>query len=148
MSPRAGQGVKDSGDGSIIMIIATDAPIDDRNLGRVASRAMMALGRTGSSASNGSGDYALAFSTAASVRRAFGASTWTTEALANDEMSAIFQAAVEAVEESIYNSMFMATTETGSGRTVEAIPLDQVRAVLRKHGRALPAGAVDRPSSP
>lgn len=126
----------DNGDGSVIIIIATDAPVGDRNLGRVASRAMMGLGRTGSSASNGSGDYALAFSTAPSVRRAWDAPRLTTTELANEEMSAVFQATVEAVEEAIYNSLFMATTTRGNGRTVEAIPLDRVRDVLRKYGIA------------
>lgn len=124
----------DRGDGSIIIVIATDAPLGDRNLGRVASRAMMGLGRTGSSASNGSGDYALAFSTAESVRRGFGEPRRTTTELANDEMSAVFQATTEAVEEAIYNSLFMATTTHGNGQTVEAIPLDRVRAVLAKYG--------------
>jgi D-aminopeptidase len=108
--------------------------VGDRNLGRVASRAMMGLGRTGSSASNGSGDYALAFSTAPSVRRVWDAPRLTTTELANEEMSAVFQATVEAVEEAIYNSLFMATTTRGNGRTVEAIPLDRVREVLRKYG--------------
>jgi len=124
----------DRGDGSIIIVIATDAPLGDRNLGRVASRAMMGLGRTGSSASNGSGDYALAFSTAESVRRSFGEPRRTTTELANDEMSAVFQATTEAVEEAIYNSLFMATTTHGNGQTVEAIPLDRVRAILAKYG--------------
>ncbi|TQM17858.1 L-aminopeptidase DmpA [Pseudoxanthomonas sp. 3HH-4] len=126
----------DHGDGSIIIVIATDAPLDDRNLRRVASRAMMGLGRTGSSASNGSGDYVLAFSTAESVRRAFDAPRLETSELANEQMSAVFQASVEAVEEAIYNSLFMATTVTGNGETVEAIPLDRVRDVLRHHGIA------------
>ncbi len=129
------------GDGSVIVVIATDAPLSDRNLGRVASRAMMALGRTGSSASNGSGDYALAFSTAASVRRPFDAQRLATEELANEQMTALFQAGVDAVEEAVYNSMFMATTETGNGVTVEAIPLDAVRDVLRKYGRVAPDAA-------
>lgn len=124
---------RDRGDGSVIVVIATDAPLSDRNLGRVASRAMMGLGRTGSSASNGSGDYALAFSTAPSVRRAFDAPRLTTTELANPEMSALFQASVDAVEEAVYNALFMATTVTGNGSTVEAIPLDKVRVVLREH---------------
>jgi D-aminopeptidase len=124
----------DRGDGSVIIVIATDAPLDDRNLGRVASRAMMGLGRTGSSASNGSGDYALAFSTAPSVRRASDATRLTTTALANEEMSALFQATVEAVEEAVYNSLFMATSVTGNGRTVEAIPLNRVREELARRG--------------
>ncbi|MEN0038811.1 MAG: P1 family peptidase [Cellvibrio sp.] len=124
----------DRGDGSVIIIIATDAPLSDRNLQRVASRGMMGLGRTGSSASNGSGDYILAFSTAESVRREFDAARLQTTELANEQMSAVFQASVDAVEESVYNALFMATTMTGNGQTVEAIPLDQVRKVLRKHG--------------
>lgn len=127
------------GDGSIVIVIATDAPLGDRNLRRVASRAMMGLGRTGSSASNGSGDYVLAFSTAASVRRAFDAPRLDTAELANEQMSAVFQASVEAVEEAIYNSLFMATTVSGNGQTVEAIPLDRVREVLRRHGVEPPA---------
>lgn len=123
----------DRGDGSVIVIIATDAPLSDRNLRRLASRAMMGLGRTGSSASNGSGDYALAFSTATQVRRAFDAPRLQTDELANEQMSGLFQASVDAVEEAVYNSLFMASTETGNGRTVHAIPLDKLRAVLRQH---------------
>ncbi len=129
----------DRGDGSVIIIIATDAPLSDRNLERVASRGMMGLGRTGSSASNGSGDYILAFSTAESVRREFDAVRLQTTELANDQMSAVFQASVDAVEESVYNALFMATTMTGNGQTVEAIPLDQVRKVLKEHGVEVPA---------
>ena len=124
----------DTGDGSVIVIIATDAPLSDRNLRRLASRAMMGLGRTGSSASNGSGDYALAFSTADSVRRAFDAPKHSTTELANQDMSAVFQASVDAVEEAVYNSLFMATTVSGNGNTAEAIPLDRVRRILREHG--------------
>jgi D-aminopeptidase len=122
------------GDGSVIVVIATDAPLSDRNLRRVAARAMMGLGRTGSSASNGSGDYAIAFSTAKEVRRAWDAKRHTTTELANEEVSALFEAVVEATEESVYNSMFMATTTTGNGRTVDAIPLEKVRQVLKEHG--------------
>lgn len=124
----------DRGDGSVIIVIATDAPLSDRNLARVASRAMMGLGRTGSSASNGSGDYALAFSTAPSVRRSFDAARHTTTELANQEMSAVFQASVEAVEEAVYNSLFMATTVSGNGHTAEAIPLGRVREILARYG--------------
>jgi D-aminopeptidase len=124
----------EKGDGSVIVVIATDAPLSDRNLHRVAARAMLGLGRTGSSASNGSGDYAIAFSTAREVRRAWNAKQHTTTELANDEVSAVFEAAVEAVEEAVYNSLFMATSVTGNGRTIEAIPLDKVREVLAAHG--------------
>jgi D-aminopeptidase len=139
VQPDARRGLADDrGDGSIIIVIATDAPLGDRNLRRVASRAMMGLGRTGSSASNGSGDYILAFSTAESVRRAFDAPRLEASELANEQMSAVFQAIVEAVEEAIYNSLFMATTVSGNGETVEAIPLDRVREILRQHGISPP----------
>lgn len=124
------------GDGSIIMVIATDAPLSDRNLGRLAARAMMGLGRTGSSASNGSGDYVIAFSTAEGVRRSPGIAPRSVTDLPNDAMSGLFQAAVEATEEAIFNSLFMATTvESRSGR-VEAIPLDRVREILSRYGIA------------
>jgi D-aminopeptidase len=122
------------GDGSIIMIVATDAPLSDRNLARLAARAIMGLSRTGSSASNGSGDYAIAFSTARSVRRAWNASRLTSEEIANEQTSALFQAVVEATEEAIYDSIFRATTVTGSGRTIEAINVDSLRAVLERYG--------------
>jgi D-aminopeptidase len=133
------------GDGSIMIVVATDAPLSDRNLRRLAARAIMGLARTGSSASNGSGDYVIAFSTAESVRRSLesdastrGESEKAREIadLPNDEMSALFQGVVEATEESIYNSLFMATTVTGSGHTVESIPLDRVRAILEKYNAA------------
>jgi D-aminopeptidase len=127
------QSPPERGDGSIVMVVATDAPLSDRNLERLASRAIMGLGRTGSSASNGSGDYVLAFSTSAKVRRPMNARRLAVEELANEEMSGLFQAAVESTEEAIYNSLFQATTTTGNGRTVEAIPLDKVRAVLEKY---------------
>jgi D-aminopeptidase len=124
----------DRGDGSIMMVVATDAPLSDRNLERLASRAIMGLARTGSFASNGSGDYVIAFSTAAEVRRPWNADRLRTEELANEQTSALYAAVVEATEEAIYNSIFMATSVTSRGRTMEAIPLDRVRAVLRDHG--------------
>jgi D-aminopeptidase len=121
------------GDGSIIMIVATDAPLGDRNLERLAARGMMGLSRTGSSASNGSGDYVIAFSTNPSVRRRADADRHAFEELPNDRMSALFQAVVEATEEAIYNSILRATTVTGQGRTVEAIPVDRVRELLARY---------------
>ena len=127
-------GANDRGDGSCIVVIATDAPLSDRNLRRLAARAMLGLGRTGSSASNGSGDYAIAFSTAKEVRRASNARQHTTTELANDDAGGVFQAVIEATEEAVYNSLFMATTVTGNGRTVEAIPLDRVREILAQYG--------------
>ena len=127
------QSAGERGDGSIVMVVATDAPLSDRNLRRLAARAIMGLSRTGSSAANGSGDYVIAFSTNARVRRAFNAQRLTTEELANEEMSGLFEGAVEATEEAIYNSLFEATTVSGSGHTAEAIPLDKVRQVLAKY---------------
>jgi D-aminopeptidase len=121
------------GDGSCVMVVATDAPLSDRNLRRLAARAIMGLSRTGSSAANGSGDYVIAFSTSTKVRRAYDAARLSTEEVANEPMSALFEATVEATEEAIYNSLFEATTVTGSGHTAEAIPLDKVRQVLAKY---------------
>ncbi|HET9453227.1 MAG TPA: P1 family peptidase [Gemmatimonadaceae bacterium] len=122
----------DRGDGSIMIVVATDAPLSDRNLERLASRAIMGLSRTGSSASNGSGDYVIAFSTNERVRRAADARRRTVEELANEETSALFQAVVEATEEAIYNSLFRATSVTSNGRTVEAIPIGRVVEMLRQ----------------
>ena len=126
-------GRSEQGDGSIMIVVATDAPLSDRNLERVASRAIMGLSRTGSSASNGSGDYVIAFSTSEQVRRPFDAERLSIQELANEETSALFQATVEATEEAIYNSLFKATTITGNGRTVEALPLDRVREILARY---------------
>ena len=133
-------------DGSIIIVIATDAPVDARNLNRMAARAMMGLARTGAAGSNGSGDYAIAFSTAADVRiktpNANGQNERNTprsvKTLANDAVSPLFLAVIEATEEAIYNSLFRATTISGRGRTVEALPLDRALEVLRKHGLSVP----------
>lgn len=132
-------GGSDVADGSVIIVIATDAPIDARNLKRLAARSMMGLARTGSSASNGSGDYAIAFSTAPDLR--VRARTQSSEysprdvkLLSNDAMSPLFLAVIEATEEAIYNSLFRATTMTGRGHTVEALPIDRTIDILRKHG--------------
>jgi D-aminopeptidase len=136
---------RERGDGSVMIVVATDAPITERNLRRLAARAILGLGRTGSSASNGSGDYVIAFSTAPQVRRASSTAgslpagvrpLRATSELANDDMSALFQAVVEATEEAIYNSLFMATSVTSRGRTIEAIPLDRVREILAKYNAA------------
>ena len=126
-------------DGSIIIVVATDAPVDARNLGRMAARTMLGLARTGASATNGSGDYAIAFSTSPDVRirpasPAERSMPRTVKSLPNDAMSPIFQAVIEATEEAIYNSMLKATTTSGRGHTIEALPLDQTIEVLRKHG--------------
>ena len=123
----------DRGDGSIMIVVATDAPLSDRNLERLAARSMMGLARTGSFASNGSGDYALAFSTAPAARRRIDAKRLATEELANEETSALFEAVVEATEEAIYNSLFRATDASANGRTIHAIPIDRLKDVLRKY---------------
>jgi len=128
------RGVRREGDGSIIMVVATDAPLSDRNLRRLAQRAMLGLGRTGSAAQNGSGDYVVAFSTAAEVRRARNTPRLTTTELGNDEMNALFQAVVEATEEAIYDALFMATTTESNGNRVEALPLDEVKRILARRG--------------
>ena len=120
--------------GSIMMVVATDAPLSDRNLERVARRAVMGLSRTGSYASNGSGDYVIAFSTANGVRRSTGGGVSRVDDLANGRMSALFEAVIEATEESIYNSLFRAETVTSNGRTVEALPLEETMDVLRRYG--------------
>jgi len=120
--------------GSIMMVVATDAPLSDRNLERVARRAIMGLARTGSYASNGSGDYDIAFSTANGVRRSTTPSVIRVDDLHNEQMSGLFEATVEATEEAIYNSLLKAVTVTGNGRTVEALPLEATIAVLQKYG--------------
>jgi D-aminopeptidase len=123
-------------DGSCMIVVATDAPLSDRNLERLAGRAVFGLGRTGSSYSNGSGDYAIAFSTAPGVRVRHGdRQPRSHPLLPNDATSPLFQAALEATEEAVYNALFMATTTTGNGTTIEAIPLNEVRRLLRKYGR-------------
>ena len=138
-----GETPRNPADGSIIIVIATDAPLDARNLGRMAARAMLGLARTGASASNGSGDYAIAFSTSADVRlKPLGQNERNAprsiKTLANDATSPLFLAVIEATEEAIYNSLFKATTTSGRGRTVEALPLDRTVEVLRKHGLTTP----------
>ncbi len=130
---------KDKADGSCMMIIATDAPLDARNLKRLAARAWLGMARAGSSASNGSGDYAIAFSTAPQLRIRTGNKSLTQAAdlLTNDAISPLFLAAIEATEEAIYNSMLKATTMTGNGHTIEALPIDKTRQILKDH-RAIP----------
>lgn len=110
-------------DGSIMMVVATDAPLDARLLDRLAKRAMVGLSRTGASLSNGSGDYVIAFSTTGSTKTL----------LTNDRLSPLFQAVAEATEEAIYNSLFRATTVHGHHGTVEALPLQNTLTILKKY---------------
>jgi D-aminopeptidase len=127
-------------DGSIMIVIATDAPIDHRNLQRLAARAMLGLARTGATGSNGSGDYAIAFSTAPELRIRPGANKGNSQAsgtnaalLSNEAMSPLFLAVIEATEEAIYNSLFRATTTTARGHTVEALPIDRTLEILKRY---------------
>jgi D-aminopeptidase len=130
---------KDQADGSCMIIIATDAPLDARNLKRLAARALLGMARTGGSASNGSGDYAIAFSTAPQVRLRVNkgandkALTRSVEVMTNDAMSPLFLAVIEATEEAVYNSMFKAITMTGNGHTVQALPIEKTVEILKEH---------------
>lgn len=122
-----------SADGSCMLIVATDAPLDARDLRRLAARAVFGLGRTGSSYSNGSGDFAVAFTTAAEMRTRFGAAEPVARrVLPPDAASPLFEAALEATEEAVYNSLLRATTVRSSVGTAEAIPIDRVRALLKE----------------
>jgi D-aminopeptidase len=133
-------------DGSCLIVVATDAPLCAHDLERLAARALFGLARTGSSFSNGSGDYAVAFSTARELRVRHGDSAPRARTLLPSEgLSPLFQAALETTEEAVLNALLRATTVSGMGRSVEAIPLDRVRAALRKYGRPEPQGrAADR----
>ena len=123
---------RNTGDGSIMIVVATDAPLSARNLERLAARTMVGLARTGSNMSNGSGDYAIAFSTAPECRRRRDEPIHRVAELANDSMSLLFQAVAEATEEAIYNSLFRATTVKGFRGTAEALPLDRTLKLLAK----------------
>jgi D-aminopeptidase len=127
--------LREKADGSIMIVVATDAPLSDRNLKRLASRALMGLARTGSVAGNGSGDYVISFSTAPEVRRPRDAARLSTTEIGNtEELSALYEAVIESTEEAIYNSLFRATTMSGKGGTVEAIPIDRVKDILARYG--------------
>lgn len=122
--------------GSVMIVIATDAPIDARNLERMAFRSMAGLARTGSAMTNGSGDYAIAFSTAPSVRITHGETAKKiVEVLPNEAMSPLFLATIEATEEAIYNSLLKATTVVSKFGRAEALPLERTIEILRKYRR-------------
>jgi D-aminopeptidase len=121
-------------DGSIMIVVATDAPLNARNLNRLAMRAIMGLGSTGSFASNGSGDYVIAFSTHPGLRQPRETDAPVTKPeLVNTSMSPLFAATAEATEEAVYNAIFKATTVTSSRGTREAIPIDKLREILEKY---------------
>ena len=123
-------------DGSIMIVVATDAPVTSRNLERLAKRAMLGVARTGGFASNGSGDYVIAFSTHPDVRRNIDSDSDTVEIreLTNSATSPLFLAVVEATEEAILNSIFMAEPMSGhDGNTMDALPIDDVMEILKKY---------------
>jgi len=136
LSPRGRtRGDEPTADGSCMIVVATDAPVDSRNLRRLAARAIYGLARTGSSYSNGSGDFAIAFSTHPALRRRGLDAPQLRTTLPNEGMSGLFEAVLEATEEAVYNSLLRATDVTGNGRTIRAIPIDELRTVLKKYGR-------------
>lgn len=125
--------VRDRADGSVMIVVATDAPLSAASLDRLAMRALAGIARTGGSFTNGSGDYVIAFSTADSVRRRATTAPRATTDLPNDAMSPLFQAAAEATEEAVYNSLFRASTVRTRSATVEALPLDRTLQILRRY---------------
>ena len=129
--------LNENADGSCMVIVATDAPLDSRNLERLAKRAFMGLARTGGVATNGSGDYVIAFSTDSSLRIPFNApDILDQKVLSNDAVSPLFMAAIEATEEAIVNSLLAAETMKGkSGRVVEALSHDRLKEILKKYNR-------------
>jgi D-aminopeptidase len=131
----------DSPDGSIMMVVATDAPLGTHGLTRLARRAMLGLSRTGSPSTHGSGDFVIAFSTTSELRSAYRSESLTEGApvLRGNALSPLFEAAVEATEEAIYNSLLKATTVTGrEGRIVEALPIDRLLEIGKKYNRLHP----------
>lgn len=133
---RPGPGVPSpDADGSCMIVVATDAPLDARDLERLAARAIFAMARTGSTYSNGSGDFAIAFSTHPALRVTPGTTPQARTVLPTDAVSGLFEATLDATEEAIYNSMLKATDTTGNGRTIQAIPVDPLRALLQKYAR-------------
>ena len=122
-------------DGSCMIVVATDAPIDSRTLERLAARAIFALARTGSTYSNGSGDFAIAFSTHPSLRVTATDRPQPRTLLPSDGVSGLFEAVLDATEEAVYNSLLKASDTTGNGRTIRAIPIEPLTALLKKYGR-------------
>ena len=122
-------------DGSCMIVVATDAPLDARDLERLAARAIFAMARTGSTYSNGSGDFAIAFSTHPSLRVTGGNTAQQKMVLPTDAVSGLFEATLDATEEAIYNSLLKATDTTSTGRSIRAIPIEELRTVLKKYGR-------------
>ena len=130
LKPAADRSGGEAADGSCMIVVATDAPLDARDLKRLAARAVYALARTGSTYSNGSGDFGIAFSTHSSLRGTTGSGPQSRTILPTDGVSGVFEAAMDATEEAVYNSLFKAVDTTGNGRTVRALPIDPVRQLV------------------
>ena len=120
-----------------MIVVATDAPLDAKALQRLAARAIFALARTGSTYSNGSGDFAIAFSTHASKRVTGSAGPQSRVAIPTDGVSGLFEAVLDATEEAVDNSLLRATDVTANGRTIPAIPIESLRTLLKKYGRGI-----------
>ena len=137
LTPRAQGGVPAPSevDGSCMIVVATDAALDARDLKRLAARGIYAMARTGSTFSNGSGDFAIAFSTHPSLRVTSASGAQSRTVLPTDSVSGLFEATMDATEEAIYNSMLKATDTTGGGRTIRALPVDEFRLMLKKFSR-------------
>ena len=133
--PQGLRGNDQDADGSCMIVVATDAPLDARDLQRLAARAIFAMARTGSTYSNGSGDFAIAFSTHPSLRVTSASGPQPRTVLPTDSVSALFEGVLDATEEALYNSLLKAVDTTGNGRTIRALPIAELRAVLRKYGR-------------
>ena len=129
--------LENSPDGSCMMVVATDAPLDSRNLKRLAKRAMLGLAKTGGIASNGSGDYVIAFSTATDLRIPYQSKSpfRSGKVLRNDQLSPLFLATIEATEEAIINSLFAAEDMTSNGASIKALPVKKVLKLMRKYKR-------------
>jgi D-aminopeptidase len=130
-----GKAEEATADGSCMIVVATDAPLDAKNLQRLAARAVFALARTGSTYSNGSGDFAIAFSTHPSLRVTTATGPQPRTVLPTDGVSGLFEAVLDATEEAVDNSLLKATDVTANGRTIRAIPIDALQAVWKKYGR-------------
>ena len=131
----AASGDRLGADGSCMIVVATDAPLDARNLQRLAARAVFALARTGSTYSNGSGDFAIAFSTHPALRVTGATGPQPRTVLPTDDASSLFEAVLDATEEAVDNSLLKATDVTANGRTIGALPVDGLRSVLKRYGR-------------
>ena len=118
-----------------MIVVATDAPLDARDLKRLAARAIFALARTGSTYSNGSGDFAIAFSTHPSLRVTASTGPQPRTILPTDSVSSLFEAALDATEEAVYNSLLKAVDTSGNGETIRALPIDRLKNLFAKYGR-------------